>query len=156
MKKALLFLLLLFAGARILHAQEVIRPQSCDNPEILQQADSLKQIYLKDGFEVLREASITMENEYEMPVVVPMREGTFYQFVFVGDKTSRLYEVRVYDSDDKMVIYQKKTPLDGNIVAFSYIPKFTQMHMFKPVQVNKKKKKGLCGYVMLLRQTKKS
>ena len=131
-------------------SQEVIRAQPCSDSLISRQADSLKNLYIKDGFTLLREATITMESEYEMPVVIPLTEGSWYQFVFIGDHGSQLYEVRMYDWDEKMVIYQKKQwgDVDGNIITYSYIPKFTEYHMMKPVQVNKRKK-NLCGCVML-------
>jgi hypothetical protein len=61
----------------------------------------LRQLYARDGFQVIKEASISMESEYEMPVVVPMQQGGWYQFVFIGDITSRLYEVRMYDWEEK-------------------------------------------------------
>ncbi len=157
MKKTLLFLLFFTLLIDLSSfAQGVIRQQECNNPEILKQADSLRQLYTRDGFQVVRETSITMESEYEMPVVVPLQQGTWYQFVFIGDYTSRLYEVRVYDWEEREVIYQKKMwgDVDGNIISFSYIPKFSEFHMFKPVQQNKKKKKDLCGYVMLLKKIK--
>lgn len=156
MKKLYLFLLsaCLCVSTALLAQSNVIRQQSCNNSDILKQVDSLKNLYAKDGFVVLKEASMTMESEYEMPVVVPLQEGSWYQFVFIGDITSKLYEVRMYDWDEKMVVYQKKMwgDVDGNIISFSYIPKFSEMHMIKPVQVNKKKKQ-LCGYVMLLKKT---
>lgn len=128
--------------------------QECNNPDIRRQADSLKQLYARDGFQVIKEASIAMQSEYEMPVVVPLQQGSWYQFVFIGDITSRLYEVRMYDWNEKMVVYQKKLwgDVDGNIISFSYIPKFSEFHMIKPVQQNKQKKKDLCGYVMLLKK----
>ena len=156
--KRLFFLLLfslLLAGSSI-KAQDVIRLQECNNPSIRHQADSLKQLYSRDGFQVVKEASIAMESEYEMPVVVPLQQGSWYQFVFIGDVSSRLYEVRMYDWDEKQVVYEKKMwgDVDGNIIAFSYIPKFSEFHMFKPVQQNKKKKKDLCGYVMLLKKVR--
>lgn len=157
MKKLLpLLALLVLTTTFSVNAQDVIRLQECNNPSIKQQADSLRQIYIHDGFQVVREASIAMESEYEMPVVMPLQQGTWYQFVFIGDITSRLYEVRMYDWEEKMVVYQKKMwgDVDGNIIAFSYIPKFSEFHMFKPVQQNKKKKKDLCGYVMLLKKVK--
>lgn len=137
-------------------SQDAIRQQVCNNPGIKHQADSLKQLFAKDGFVVLKEASITMESEYEMPVIVPLQEGTWYQFVFIGEPSSRLYEVRMYDWNEKQVIYQKKMwgDVDGNIISYSYIPRLSEYHMMKPVQVNKKKKKDLCGYVMLLKKTK--
>ncbi|WP_315821100.1 hypothetical protein [Paraflavitalea speifideaquila] len=42
--------------------------------------------------------------------------------------------------------------IDGNIITYNYVPQFTEYHMIKPVQINKKKKK-LCGYVMLLKKS---
>ncbi len=42
----------------------------------------------------------------------------------------------------------------GNIISYSYIPKFTEYHMIKPVQVNKLKKKNVCGYIMMLKKVK--
>ena len=135
-------------------SQEVIRVKECDSPTIKAQVDSLKNLYTKDGFIVLTEASITMESEYEMPVVVPLQQGTWYQFVFIGEPTSRLYEVRMYDWNEKQVVFQQKRwgDVDGNIISYSYIPQFSEFHMMKPVQVNKQKKKNLCGYVMLLKK----
>ncbi|MFN8251994.1 MAG: hypothetical protein U0V75_08950 [Ferruginibacter sp.] len=134
-------------------AQDVIRQQACSNPAIAHQADSIRQELAKAGFVVVKEASMEMESEYEMPVIVPLTEGSWYQFVFIGDVTSKLYEVRMFDWDEKQVVYQKKMwgDVDGNVISYSYIPKFSEYHMIKPVQVNKKKKQ-LCGYVMLLKK----
>ena len=156
MKKTLFLLLFAFITGSSFFAQDVIRLQECNNPDIKRQADSLKQLYARDGFQVIRETSIAMESEYEMPVVAPLQQGSWYQFVFIGDYSSRMYEVRMYDWDEKMVVYQKKMwgDVDGNIIAFSYIPKFSEFHMFKPMQQNKQKKKELCGYVISLKKVK--
>ena len=139
----------------IFSQNDVIRLQSCNDDFIKRQVDSLKTVYTGDGFILLKEASITMESEFEMPVVVPLNEGTWYQFVFIGDYSSRLYEVRMYDWDEKMVVYKKHQwgDVDGNVISYSYIPKFSEFHMMKPVQVNKQKKKNLCGYVMLFKKS---
>lgn len=150
-----LILFLLFSST-VFSQNDVIRLQSCENEMIKKQADSLKAIYSNDNFILLKEASITMESEFEMPVVIPLNEGTWYQFVFIGDYSSKLYEVRMYDWDEKMVVYKKNQwgDIDGNIISYSYIPKFSEFHMMKPVQVNKQKKKNLCGYVMLFKKVK--
>lgn len=150
----LLAFILFFSTA---FSQDIIRLQSCNDASINRQVDSLKNLYAMEGFMLVREASINMESEYEMPVVVQLTQGSWYQFVFVGDYTSKLYEVRMYDWDEKMVVYQKKQwgDVDGNIISYSYIPKFSEFHMMKPVQVNKQKKKNLCGYVMLFKKVKK-
>lgn len=135
------------------YGQEVIRQQSCDISGIKNQIDSLKQLFTANNFALVREASMTMESEYEMPIVVPLTEGTLYRFVFIGDPSSKLYEVRMYDYDEKQVVYEKKMwgDVDGNIINYQYVPKFTEYHMIKPLQVNKQKKK-LCGYVMLFKK----
>lgn len=136
-------------------SQNVIHQAACADPYILHQADSIKQELAKQGFLIVKEASMAMESEYEMPVIVPLTEGSWYQFVFIGDLTSKLYEVRMFDWDEKQVVYQKKQwgDVDGNVISYSYIPRLSEYHMMKPVQVNKKKK-NLCGYVMLLKKVK--
>ena len=157
MKNQLLsiFLILCFFSITKVKAQDVIRQAPCTEQSILHQADSIKQDLAKQGFILVKEASMNMESEYEMPVIVPLTEGSWYQFVFIGDMSSRLYEVRMFDWNEKQVVYQKKYwgDVDGNVISYSYIPRFSEYHMIKPVQVNKKKK-NLCGYVMLLKKVK--
>jgi hypothetical protein len=157
MKNRFIIVFLLFSIflPALVMSQDVIRQNACSSPDIARQADSVKAELAKQGFIVVKEASMEMESEYEMPVIVPLTEGSWYQFVFIGDITSRLYEVRMFDWDEKQVVYQKKMwgDVDGNVISYSYIPKFSEYHMMKPVQVNKKKK-NLCGYVMLLKKVK--
>ena len=147
---SLLFIGFIFLSAE---ARSQNRMPACADTLILHQADSLKQLLTKQGFIVVKEASMNMESEYEIPVIVPLTQGSWYQFVFIGDISSKLYEVRMFDWDEKQVVYQKKMwgDVDGNVISYSYIPKFSEYHMIKPVQVNKKKK-NLCGYVMLLKK----
>jgi len=154
MKRPIILTLILSLFCASLYAQDVLRLQSCEDNLINHQVDSLKNLYSKDGYVLLKEASITMESEYEMPVVVPLTQGSWYQFVFIGDYSSKLYEVRMFDWDEKQVVFQQKRwgDIDGNVISYSYIPKFSEFHMMKPVQVNKKKKKNLCGYVMLFKK----
>jgi hypothetical protein len=145
--------LLLFSTS--IFSQDLIRQQSCNNASISKQADSLRELYTKEGYVLVREASMTMESEYEMPVIVPLTEGSWYQFVFIGDYSSRLYEVRMYDWQERMVIFRQNKwgEIDGNVISYTYVPKFSEFHMIKPVQVNKQKKKNLCGYVMMFKKT---
>lgn len=150
--KTILPVLFLFSTNELL-AQEVIKQQGCEGNPYQHLVDSLKQAYATQGYTVMREASMMMESEYEMPIVMPMNQGTGYQFIFIGDPTSRLYEVRMFDWNEKQVVYKRNQwgDIDGNIISYNYVPQFTEYHMIKPVQINKKKKK-LCGYVMLLKK----
>ena len=150
-----LFLVAVLA-TRYIQAQEVIRQQSCINETYQPQIDSLKKLFDTKGYELVREASMTMQSEYEMPVIMPLNGGTWYQFVFIGDPSSRLYEVRMYDWNEKEVFYEKHMwgDVDGNIITYTYAPGFTEYHMLKALQVNKQKKKGLCGYVMMFKKVR--
>jgi len=151
-----LFILPAFISSAICAQDDVIRQQTCNNDFIKHEADSLKSLYATDNFILLKEASITMESEFEMPVIMPLNQGTWYQFVFIGDYSSKLYEVRMYDWNEKIVVYKKNQwgDVDGNVISYSYVPQFSEFHMMKPVQVNKQKKKNLCGYVMLFKKVK--
>jgi len=145
----------LFVTNNAFSQDNIIHQASCSDAYIEHEVDSLKEIFSKQGFIVVKEFSMAMESEYEMHVIMPLTEGTWYQFVFIGDITSKLYEVRMYDWSEKEVVYQKKLwgDVDGNIISYSYIPKSSEYHIMKPLQVNKKKKK-LCSYVMLFKKIK--
>ena len=157
MKKPILVItVFLIFFIQIVFAQgDSIKVSNSSGSPIYRQADSLKNYYLERGFVLLKEAPMKMESQYEFPVIIPLTQGTFYEFVFIGEYTSKLYEVRMYDWDEKMVVYLKKQwgEIDGNIISYSYIPKQSEIHMMKPVQVNKKKK-DLEGYVMLFKKIK--
>lgn len=144
-----------FLPAMSLRSQNISKPAGCADPQIIHQADSIKEVLSKQGFIVVKEASMTMESEDEIPVMVPLTEGTPYQFVFIGDASSRVSEVRMFDWDEKQVAFQQKQlgDTDGNVISYSYVPTISEYHMIKPLQVNKDKK-NLCGYVMLLKKVK--
>ena len=135
---------------------DVIHRVYCFDSTLKQQADSLKLILYKQGFVMVREATMEMESEYEMPIIVPLTEGSWYNIVFIGDMSSKLYEIRMYDNNEKQVVYQKHygDGMESNIIDYSYIPKFTEYHMIKPVQVNRKKKKNICGYFIIFKKVK--
>lgn len=152
--KIILCSLSVFFSNFLLAQGDVIRQQSCDGNPYQQSVDSLKKAYSAQGFTLLREASMTMESEYEMPIILPMTQGTLYQIIFIGEPTSRLYEVRMYDWSERQVAFKQNRwgDVDGNIISYNYQPKFSEYHMIKPLQINKSKKK-LCGYVLLLKKT---
>ena len=104
----LLFLLGIVCISLSSNAQEeVIRLESCMNESYKVQIDSLKTLFAAQGYEMVREASVKMESEYELPIVLPLTQGAWYQFIFIGDPTSKLYEVRMYDWNEKQVVYKK-------------------------------------------------
>jgi len=62
----------------------------------------------------------------------------------------------MYDYDEKQVYFKKLYGFsEGNIISYGYMPRTSEWHMIKPVQVNKGKK-NCCGYIMLLKKVKGS
>ncbi|HSN08072.1 MAG TPA: hypothetical protein VLS85_03485, partial [Hanamia sp.] len=102
-----MILALLLTLSPLAKGQEVIRQVSCFSSTLKAQADSIKKEMAAQGFIVVREASMTMESGYEMPVIVPLTQGTWYNFAFIGDLSSKLYELRMYDYNEKQVVYEK-------------------------------------------------
>lgn len=154
--KSLILTCCLLATLPALSQSDVLRQQSCTSQSISSQVDSIKQQFERNGFMVLKEASMRMESEYEMPVVVPMTQGAWYQIIFIGDPSSRIHELRMFDYDEKQVFYKKVWGhAEGNLISYGYQPRFSEWHLIKPVQVNKGKK-DLCGYILLMKKVKSS
>src|SRR5665213_1818333 len=106
--KTYLLISIIFLSAQYsVFGQEVIKQVSCYDSTLKKEADSLKASFYKQGFVVVREATMMMESEYEMPVIVPLTEGSWYQIVFIGDLSSKLFELRMYDFNEKQVVYVK-------------------------------------------------
>ena len=156
LKYCLLFFWMLGGFGSFAKAQPYLRPVSYKDTTLKFQADSIKMEMSSQGFMVVKEAPIRMESGYEMPVIVPLIQGVWYDFVFIGDSSSKLYEVRMYDYKDKQVAYEKHfgEGIESNVINFSYIPKFTEYHIIKPVQVNKKKKENISGYIIMFKKIK--
>lgn len=135
-------------------SQDIKTTLPCTNCNILQQADSIKKELEADGFSLLKENALNMESQYETPVYMPLTEGSWYHLVFIGDNSSRLYEVRMYDWDEKQVVFEQRkwADIDGNIIRYSYIPKFSEFHLMRMVQVSNTRK-NVCGYAMLFKKT---
>lgn len=148
------FLVLMFNS--VTFAQPMQKPtSSCENGSIQLQADSIKVVFEKNGFLLMKEAALNMESDYELPVIVPLKSGSLYHVAFIGDMSTRVYEVRMYDWEENKVFYGKKMwgDVDGNIISYDYVPRSTQYHMIKPLQVNKKRNK-VCGYLMLFKKVR--
>lgn len=150
-RNTLLLLGFLSLSMNHLKAQEVIRQAPCFDASMKRQADSLIESMALQGFKMVREAAMTMENEYEMPVIVPLTAGAWYHIAFIGDAKAHLYEVRMYDYVEKEVVYQKQG-VENNIISYSFIPNSTEYHIIKPVQAGKRKIKNFCSFILIFRK----
>lgn len=148
----ILFVLSFISNAQ---GQETLRARECHDQTIQLQADSIKKLLTLDAFMLIKEASILMESGYERPIMAPLQGSIWYEFVLIGDTESKLLELRMYDEHEKEVIYKKNYGhINGNIIRFSYRSKWDAWHIIRPIQINKKKK-PVCGYMMVLKKEQK-
>ena len=118
------------------------------------QADSIRSRFAANGYAVVEEIPVTMKSESELPVIVNMKQGDWYQVVFIGDKRSKASEVSMYDYDENQVAYKKnQVDKDGNIITYSFVPRDSEYHLIRPVQYTGKHKRTLNGWFMLLQKS---
>lgn len=156
LKRHLLIFVLIISFCQLVKGQDVVKQVSCLDSALKVKVDSLKAEMATRGFMVLKEANLTMESGYEMPIFVPLTEGIWYDFAFIGDLSSDLCEVRMYDHSQKQVVYEKEAGngMESNLINFSYTPKITEYHVIKTVQLNTQKEKQICGYVIMFKKLK--
>lgn len=124
----------------------------------MRQGDSLRKRFEMDGFTVMMARPISFQNGYELPIIFPLKKGGLYQFAYIGEKTSKLYEFRLTDMEEHLAVKQRKMwgDVDGNIISFAYIPIMPGNYIAKLYQESKLKKETLCGYFLLMKKTKAS
>ena len=148
-------LLLFFFSSTAISAQQITTYQSCITEIHQPRIDSLKELLSLQGYMLVREASMSMESDHEMPVIMQLDKGSAYHFVFIGDPTSSLCQLSMYDWKEKEILCRKQESdkADAHIINYSYAPRQSQSHFVKPLQVNDSRKTGLCGYVMLFKKS---
>ena len=146
MKKTLILTSLVISSLA-LKAQD-----ACNSKHILHQVDSLKKVFEQNGFKIIQESSVNMESEHELPVIVPMKMGTPYQVVFIGDAQSQSYEVKMFDFSEKQVFHSRTNNGHTNIISYAYTPQMSEYHLISTSQTNSERKKNLCGYILLLKK----
>lgn len=158
MKNKLFFTLLFLFYSFVCKAQFTKLPVYFDigTMENLYQIDSLKKLFVEgQNFVMVKESAVQMTNNYESTIFLPLKQGHWYKFVFVGDLSSKSFQQRLFDFNEKKMITlnQKIKDTEGNIILFDYIPQFTEFHALRSLQINKTKKK-LNGYFLLFRKIK--
>lgn len=146
-----MLLVFVFFSINHLKAQEVIRQAPCFDAMMKKQADSLIASMALQGFKMVKEAAMPMENRFEMPVLLPVTAGTSYRVAFIGDVKATLYEVRMYDDAEQELVY-KKQGIENNIISYSFIPNSTEYHLIKPVQAGKRRIKKFCSFILIFRK----
>jgi hypothetical protein len=132
----------------------------CKDAIILLQASTLKSDLLKQGFELLNDAMLSMESGDNFPVIVRMQAGTNYQVLFIGNKTCKEMSLELYSPSKKPLLQKKQEPLyqTPNVISFSFTPNESGDYTFMLSQEMKQKlfhaQKSTCGSFSILRLKK--
>lgn len=156
--KSLLFSLALscsfIAASPVVHAQQQKASVGCIDGAIRQQAQEMKDHYVKQGFEVFRDAMISMSSMEPYPVIVQLQKGQFYQIIFVGSTADSKMKLELYDGhdtklDEKTAERNREQP---NYISYSITPEQSDTYMFLLMQ--KQKNKDMCGSFTILQLKK--
>lgn len=123
----------------------------CMDASIRLQSQEIKQHFLKQGFEVYKDAMISMSSMEPYPVIVDLQKGMFYQIIFVGNVGDSKMKMEVYDGhdtklDEKLVMRNRD---QNNFISYSFTPEQSDTYMFLLLQ--KMKAKDMCGSFTILK-----
>lgn len=123
----------------------------CKNPEISRQAAELKEDMRKQGFEIVNDAMLEMTSKESFPIVVQLKQGEFYQIVFVGDVRSKKMELELYkDKYNRLMSHSRRPVLhEANVISVSFAPEETGNYLLMPMQ--NLKKEMLCGSITIFK-----
>lgn len=126
----------------------------CMDQQIRLQADEIKQHYIGQGLEVMRDAMLSMESQTPYPVMINLERGQLYQIVFVAHPEATRLFLELYDGADRKMkeIMQSYGRGQPTYVTFSFIPEVSDMYMF--VMRQKWKTKDMCGSFTILKPKK--
>jgi hypothetical protein len=134
----------------------------CKDANLLVQATELKESLVKQGFEVINDAMLSMDSREDFPVITRMQEGLFYQIVLIGNTRSKRINLDLYGPDKESLIRKEQQPLNqtSNVISFSFSPSKSGDYTFMLSQTMKqellkfKAKETVCGSFCILRLKK--
>lgn len=144
----------IFATADETRAQQGQPKVGCMDQQIRLQADEIKQHYIAQGMEVMRDAMLSMESQTPYPVMLNLERGQLYQVVFVAHPEATRLFLELYDGADRKMkeIMQSYGRGQPTYVTFTFMPEVSDLYMF--VMRQKWKTKDMCGSFSILKPKK--
>ncbi len=149
----LLMAALLAGSATVVAQGNAIKNFRSGDPALRKQADSLRNRYADNGYTLVEGIPVTMKSDSQLPVIVNLTRGDWYQVIFIGDKRSRASEISLFDFDEHKVAYKRNLiSQDGNVISCSYVPQGSEYHLIRTMQSTKHPGRTLHGWFMLLQR----
>lgn len=157
-----ILIILFIAITTTVQAQQMAPKIGCKDATILVQANELKESLIKQGFEVINDAMLSMESREDFPIVVRMQAGVFYQVAFIGNTRSKRMNLDLFAADKGLLMQKEQQPLNqtSNVISFSFTPadngdyKFILSQTMKQELMKFKGKEIVCGSFCILKLKK--
>ena len=146
-----------FMFASCFESKEVIRQTQCDATIQKKIADSVANVFAKDGFTVLQATQVSVKNDFEQPIMFPLQQGGHYQLIFAGDPNAKKWELRLsYMDSGGAVDVKKHLTQDGPLITKYNRPTITTRYVAHLYQRQINGPETLCGYFILMKKTQAS
>ena len=162
MRFIIVFVLFSIVSISTINAQSTAPRIGCKDATILVQATELKQNLVKQGFEVLNDAMLSMDSREDFPIIARLQAGVYYQIVLIGNTRSKRINLDLYGPEKEAVLHKEQQPLNqsSNVISFSFSPSTNGDYTFLLSQTMKqemlkfKAKETICGSFCILRLKK--
>lgn len=124
----------------------------CIDEYIRNKADTIKQFYSKQGFDVAHDAMLSMTSMVSYPVVVQLQRGQLYQIIFVGTPGMAKMRIDICDANETKIdeALAMANRLQSNYIVYTFVPESSGIYMFNLLQ-KEKTKPNLCGSFSILK-----
>jgi hypothetical protein len=117
------------------------------------QVDSVKSNLVNDGFVLINQTSVYMDNQKELPVFKYLDEGNEYRYVFIADKSVTMSDISFRNPDDKEIYnFRRYTGSDGNTSVFNYTPHYSGNYVVRVKQFGSGDKPRLEGHILIFKR----
>lgn len=132
-------------------AQQAAPPLGCMDGAIRTQAQTIKEHYQKQGFDLYRDAMFTMERDQQVPVILTLQRGQIYEIIFVAHPAFKSMKLNIFDGQDERVkelegVRNRDQP---NYLIFSFTPTKTDNYLIMSEQNTKLRQ--MCGSFFVLK-----
>jgi hypothetical protein len=123
LKKLFFALLLLFPLC--VNAQSSSESKlGCIDKVVAMQASESKTALNQQGFEILKNAMIELENKEDFSIVMKLNKGVFYQFQFIGQPKAKKLSMKIQVGKKEIIFSKSVLPYKNseNNIAYYYTP----------------------------------
>lgn len=131
----------------------------CKDATLAVQAQELKQSFIAQGFELINDATLSMESHDVFPIILKLDAGKFYQLIFIGNMRARKMDLELFGEQKEFVLAKSCQPYQRSIntISISFTPAKTGAYTIllsqklKQELFKKQSNQTVCGSISVLK-----